>query len=71
MLVVKNLLVNEVRCNRLRFTPWDGTIPWRRVWQSSPAILPGESHGQRRLVGYIQSIGLQRVRHDLAQTDVQ
>ena len=71
MLVVKNLLVNEVRCNRLRFTPWDGTTPWRRAWQSSPAILPGESHGQRSLVGYIQSIGLQRVRHDLAQTDVQ
>ena len=26
--------------------------PWRRAWQPTPVILPGESHGQRRLVGY-------------------
>ena len=32
-----------------------------------PAVfLPGKFHGQRSLVGYIQSIGLQRVGHDLA-----
>ena len=24
----------------------------RRKWQHTPAFLPGESHGQRRLVGY-------------------
>ena len=28
------------------------------------SILPGEFHGQRSLVGYSQSMGLQRVRHD-------
>ena len=27
-------------------------IPWRRAWQPGPAFLPGESHGQRSLVGY-------------------
>ena len=27
-------------------------IPWRRKWQLIPVFLPGESHGQRRLVGY-------------------
>ena len=27
-------------------------IPWRREWLSSPVFLPGESHGQRSLVGY-------------------
>ena len=27
-------------------------------------ILPGESRGQRSLVGYIQFMGLQRVRHE-------
>jgi len=27
-------------------------IPWRRNWQSSPVLLPGESHGQRNLVDY-------------------
>ena len=29
-----------------------GKIPWRRKWQSTPVLLPGESHGQRSLVGY-------------------
>ena len=24
----------------------------RRAWQPTPVFLPGESHGQRRLVGY-------------------
>ena len=24
---------------------------WRRKWQPTPVFLPGESHGQRRLVG--------------------
>ena len=27
-------------------------IPWRREWQLTPVFLPGESHGQRSLVGY-------------------
>ena len=38
---------------------------WRRKWQPTPLFLPGESHGQRRLVGY-KSLGSQRVGHDLA-----
>ena len=25
---------------------------WRRQWQPTPLLLPGESHGQRSLVGY-------------------
>ena len=25
---------------------------WRRAWQPTPLFLPGESHVQRRLVGY-------------------
>ena len=28
-------------------------IPWRRAWQPTPAFLPGESHGQRSLAGYM------------------
>ena len=31
---------------------WVGKIPWRRAWQPTPVFLPGESHGQRSLVGY-------------------
>ena len=29
--------------------PWVGKIPWRRKWQPTPVILPGEFHGQRSL----------------------
>ena len=37
---------------RCGFDPWMGKIPWRRAWQLTPVFLPGESHGQRSLVGY-------------------
>ena len=37
---------------RPRFNPWVGKIPWRRKWQCTPVFLPGESNGQRSLVGY-------------------
>ena len=39
------------RCKRRRFHPWVEKIPWREVWQPTPMFLPGESHGQRSLVG--------------------
>ena len=39
-------------CRRHRFDPWVRKIPWRRAWQPTPIVLPGESHGQRSLVGY-------------------
>ena len=34
------------------FDPWVRKAPWRRKWQPTPIFLPGESHGQRSLVGY-------------------
>ena len=40
------------RPKRCGFDPWVGKIPWRRVGQPSPVFLPGESHGQKSLVGY-------------------
>ena len=40
------------RCQRHRFYPWVTEIPWRRAWQLTPLLLPGESHGQRSLAGY-------------------
>ena len=33
------------------FNPWIEKISWRRKWQPTPVFLPGESHGQRSLVG--------------------
>ena len=35
-------------------------ISWRRKWQLIPIFLPGNSHGQRSLAGYIQSIVLKQ-----------
>ena len=40
------------QCRRHRFNPWVGKIPWRKKWPSIPVFLPGESNGQRSLVGY-------------------
>ena len=48
----------ESVCNAgdLRFNPWVGKIPcrrvhWRRKWQPTPVFLPGESQGWGSLVG--------------------
>ena len=35
-----------------RFDPCVGMIPWSRKWQPTPVFLPGESYGQRILVGF-------------------
>ena len=40
------------RPKRYGFSPWVGTIPWRRKWQPTPVFLPGETHGRRSLAGY-------------------
>ena len=41
-----------MRQKRCSFHPWVRKIPWRRAWQPTPVLLPGESHGQRSLAGY-------------------
>ena len=40
------------RHKRPRLDPWVRKIPWMRACQPTPVSLPGESHRQRRLVGY-------------------
>ena len=47
------------------FYSWFGKIPWRRVWQPTPVLLPGESQGQRNLADYI----VHRVRKSQTLTD--
>ena len=44
----------ESACNAKHsgLDPWVRKIPWRRAWQPTPALLPGESHGQKSLVDY-------------------
>ena len=41
-----------LQCRRPEFYPWVGKISWRKKWQPTPVFLPGESHGQRNLLGY-------------------
>ena len=40
------------RHRRCGFNPWVTKIPWRRKWQPTPVLLPGNFHGQRSLEGY-------------------
>ena len=40
------------RCRRPGFDPWARKIQWRRAQPPTSEFLPGESHGQRSLVGY-------------------
>ena len=51
-LVVKNPPVNAGDMRDKGSIPGLGRFPWRRTWQPTPVFLPGEFHGQRRLVGY-------------------
>ena len=56
------------QCRRLKrtgFNRWVRKIPWSRKWQYTPALLPGNFHGQRRLVGY-SPWGHKELRHDWA-----
>ena len=54
VLAVKNPLARagDVRHKRCGFDPWFRKIPWKRKWQPTPVLLPGESHGERSLAGY-------------------
>ena len=51
VLVVKNppAQTGDIRD---RIDSWIGKIPWSRKWQPTPVVLPGESHGERSLVGF-------------------
>ena len=50
---------------RCEFGSWVRKIPWRRAQQPTLVSLPGESHGQKSLVGYSPS-GCKRKWQNLA-----
>ena len=37
---------------RHEFDPWVEKIPWRRNWQPTPALWPGEFHGSKTLASH-------------------
>ena len=63
-LTVKNPPTNAGDLKRRQFKPWFGKMPWRRAWQPTLAFLPGESHGQRSLVGHSQDSVYAQRDHD-------
>ena len=67
-----NAFLPESTCpfRRHRFDPWVGKVPWRKKWQPTPVLLPGESHGQWCLVG-CSPWGCKRVEHDLVAKEPQ
>ena len=50
--VVAQMVKNLPAMRETWVPPWVGKIRWRRAWQPTPVFWPGESHGQRSLVGY-------------------
>ena len=61
--VVSNLPIMQETWVR----PLFGKILWRRAWQPTPVFLPGESHGQRTLVGYSPP-GCKKTRQNYSTT---
>ena len=49
-------------CGRPGFDPWVGKVPWKRAWQPTPLLLPGESPWAGE-PGGLQSVVSQRVGH--------
>ena len=53
--IVQKAVVHGVAKSLTQVSDWtelNWTLFWRRKWQHTPVLLPGESHGQRNLVGY-------------------
>ena len=50
--LVAQTVKNPTALQKTGFDPWVRKISWRREWLHIPEFLPGESHGQRSLVGY-------------------
>ena len=61
VLVVNNLPTNAGDIRDVGLIP--GKIPWRKKWQPTPVVLPGESPWTEE-PGRLQSIGSHRVGHD-------
>ena len=45
-----------LQCRRPGFDPCVRKIPWRRDWQPTPVVLPGELHGQRSLLATVHRL---------------
>ena len=62
--LVKNLFANSGDARDAGSIPGSGGSPGEGKWQCIPVFWPGESHGQRSLIGYSPR-SCKRVGHDL------
>ena len=60
--LVAQMVKNLPAMQRPGFDPWIRKIPWRREWLPTPVFLPGESHGQRSLVGTVHGVTKSQTR---------
>ena len=59
-LVAQMVKVSAYSAGDPGFDPWVGKIPWRRKWQPTPVLLPGESPRTEE-PGRLQSMGSQEL----------
>ena len=52
MVVAQTVKCLAYNAGDLGSIPGSREILWRRKWPPTPVLLPGESHGQRSMVGY-------------------
>ena len=45
-----------LQCQRLRFNPWVGKIPWRRERLPTAVVVPGEFHEMRSLMATVHGV---------------
>ena len=51
-IAVKKLPADAGDIKRYSFNPRIGKMSWWKAWQSTSVFLPGDSQGQRTMVGY-------------------
>ena len=62
--MVKNLPANAGDTGDVGSIPGSGRSPGEENWQPTPVFLPGKKIPWTEEPGWLQSMGLQRVRHD-------
>ena len=63
--LVTQTIKNHLHCGRSESDPWVEKIPWRRVWQPTPVLLPRVFSWTEK-PGRLQSMESQRIRRNWA-----
>ena len=60
LLVTEIFVAEKLRANKYQHTPY--ISQWRRKWQPTPVLLPGESLGQRNLAAHRVTVSLTQLK---------